>query len=121
LSAPLSKEFYDNFRKKQFDAYGDCANVSNFDEYFSYFYLPEESKLMKEFDAAESSNFKKEYRCQEIGEVLKENENLVSAQDGPGQNQGFIGRRIDPPIDRNRPDINNLTNSSIVKLAYGYE
>ena len=71
LSAPLSKEFYDNFRKKQFDAYGDCANVSNFGEYFSYFYLPEESKLMKEFDAAESSNFKKEYRCQEQGEVLK--------------------------------------------------
>ena len=71
LSAPLSKEFYDNFRKKQFDAYGDCANVSNFGEYFNYFYLPEESKLMKEFDAAESFNFKKEYRCQEQGNVLK--------------------------------------------------
>ena len=71
LSAPLSKEFYDNFRKKQFDAFGDCANVSYFGEYFNGFALGE-SNLMNQFDAAPLPVFEKEYRCQEeIGEVLK--------------------------------------------------
>jgi uncharacterized protein (DUF427 family) len=72
LSSPLSKEFYDNFRKKQFDAYRDCANVSYFGEDFNDFAsLPKESKLMEQFDAGPLPIFEKEYRCQEqIGEVL---------------------------------------------------
>ena len=73
LSTPLSKELYDNFRKKQFDAYRDCANVSYFGVDFNDFAsLPEESKLMEQFDAGPLPIFEKEYRCQEqIGEVLK--------------------------------------------------
>ena len=73
LSAPLSKELYDNFRKKQFDAYGDCANVSNFGEDFNDFAsLPEESKLMEQFDAGPLPIYEKEYRCkEEIGEYLR--------------------------------------------------
>ena len=73
LSSPLSKEFYDNFRKKQFDAYRDCANVSYFGEdLYDFASLPEESKLMEQFDAGPLPIFEKEYRCQEqIGEVLK--------------------------------------------------
>ena len=71
LSAPLSKELYENFRKKQFDAFGDCANVSYFGEDFNGFALGE-SNLMNQFDAAPLPVFEKEYRCQEeIGEVLK--------------------------------------------------
>lgn len=74
LSAPLSKELYNAFRKKQFDAYNDCANISYYwwDYFNDFASLPEESKLMEQFDAAQSPIFEKEYRCQEqIGEVLK--------------------------------------------------
>jgi hypothetical protein len=73
LSAPLSKELYDNFRKKQFDAYGDCANISYFGEDFNDFAsLPEESKLMEQFDAGPLPIYEKEYRCkEEIGEYLR--------------------------------------------------
>ena len=57
----------------------------------------------------------------EIRELIKSNENLMSAQDGPGQNQGFIGRRINSPFPARNPVLESLTNASIVKLAYGYE
>ena len=57
----------------------------------------------------------------EIRELIKSNENLMSAQDGPGQNQGFIGRRINSPFPPRNPVLESLTNASIVKLAYGYE
>jgi hypothetical protein len=65
----------------------------------------------------------------EIRELIKSNENLMSAQDGPGQNQGFIGSRMNPPLpSRMNPPLparhpvnESLTNASIVKLAYGYE
>lgn len=56
----------------------------------------------------------------EIRELIKSNENLMSAQDGPGQNQGFIGRIISP-LPARHPVNESLTNASIVKLAYGYE
>jgi len=57
----------------------------------------------------------------EIRELIKSNENLMSAQDGPGQNQGFIGSRMNPPLPARHPVNESLTNASIVKLAYGYE
>jgi hypothetical protein len=57
----------------------------------------------------------------EIRELIKSNENLMSAQDGPGQNQGFIGSRITSPFPARNPALESLTNASIVKLAYGYE
>jgi hypothetical protein len=57
----------------------------------------------------------------EIRELIKSNENLMSAQDGPGQNQGFIGRRINSPLPAHNPVLESLTNASIVKLAYGHE
>lgn len=74
LSAPLSKEFYENFRKKQFDAFGDCANISYYwwDYFNDFASLPEESKLMEQFDAGPLPIFEKEYRCkEEIGEYLR--------------------------------------------------
>ena len=54
----------------------------------------------------------------EIGEALNANENLMSAQDGPGQNQGFIGRRIDSPISNYHPDNVRMANAGKVELAY---
>jgi hypothetical protein len=56
----------------------------------------------------------------EIGKLIKSNENLMSAQDGPGQNQGVIGR-ITSPFPAGDPRLESLTNASIVKLAYGHE
>jgi hypothetical protein len=54
----------------------------------------------------------------EIGEIVNANENLMSAQDGPGQNQGFIGRRIDSPISNYHPDNVRMANAGKVELAY---
>jgi hypothetical protein len=65
----------------------------------------------------------------EIVEALKENENLMSAQDGVGQNQGFfdsnlnqgsIASRILSPLNPNHPNNLRLANASIIKLAHGY-
>jgi hypothetical protein len=65
----------------------------------------------------------------ETVEALKENENLISAQDGPGQNQGFfdsnlnqgsIVSRIPSPLNPNHPNNLRLANASIIKLAHGY-
>ena len=65
----------------------------------------------------------------ETVEALKENENLISAQDGPGQNQGFfdsnlnqgsIVSRILSPLNPNHPNNLRLANASIIKLAHGY-
>lgn len=72
LSAPNSKKLYNAFRKKQFDAYGDCGNVDYSNDFNDFSNLPEESKLMEQFDAAQSPIFEKEYRCKEqIGEYLR--------------------------------------------------
>jgi len=74
LNAPISKELYNVFRKKQFDTYGKCENISYYwwDYFNDFASLPEESCLMNQFDPGLSPIFEKEYRCQEqIGEVLK--------------------------------------------------
>ncbi len=74
LSAPISKEMYNVFRKKQFDAYGNCESTSYYwlDYFNDFAYLPEESKLIEQFDAGPLTIYEKEYRCkEEIGEYLR--------------------------------------------------
>jgi hypothetical protein len=74
LNAPISKELYNFFRKKQFDTYGKCENISYYwwDYFNDFASLPEESCLMNQFDAGSLPIYEKEYRCkEEIGEYLR--------------------------------------------------
>jgi len=72
LSTTSSKELYDVFRKKQFDAYSSCSNVNYFEDFINFSDLPEDSKLMNQFNPVLLPIFEKEYRCKEqIGEFLK--------------------------------------------------